>query len=86
MVPAFGTLAVGVLVIGLMFGKSNLVSLVEPHPERIPQEILADKNQLEFFESLDILESLSKHEAQEESKSDAIHSEAPRADVRGQFA
>jgi predicted anti-sigma-YlaC factor YlaD len=28
MVPAFGTLAVGVLVIGLMFGKSNLVSLV----------------------------------------------------------
>jgi predicted anti-sigma-YlaC factor YlaD len=33
MVPAFGTLAVGVLVVGLMFGKSNLISLVEPRPE-----------------------------------------------------
>lgn len=48
MVPAFGSLAVAVLVIGLMFGNDNLKSFVEPRVERIPQEILADKNQLDF--------------------------------------
>jgi putative zinc finger protein len=86
MVPACGTLAVAVLVIGLMFGKSNLVSLVEPQPEKIPQEILADRNQLEFFESLDILEALNKLEAQDEPKTDVINSDANRAGLRGQFA
>ena len=86
MIPAFSTLAVGLFVIGLMFGKSNLVSLVEPHLEKIPQEILADKNQLEFFESLDIIEALSKLEAQEEPKTDGIHSDGNRASLRGQIA
>lgn len=85
-VPAFGTVAVALLVIGLMFGKSNLVSLVEPRPEKIPQEILADKNQLEFFESLDILEALSKLEAQDEPKTEVIDGDASRASLRGQIA
>ena len=86
MVPAFGTLAVALLVIGLMFGKSNLVSLVESRPEKIPQEILADKNQLEFFESLDIIEALSKLEAQDEPKTDVINGDANRVSLRGQIA
>jgi hypothetical protein len=73
-----------VLVVGLMFGKSNLISLVEPRPEKIPQEILADKNQLEFFESLDMLEALSKLEAQDEPKTDATNNHAMRANVREQ--
>lgn len=85
MVPAFGTLAVGVLVVGLMFGKSNLISLVEPRPEKIPQEILADKDQLEFFESLDMLEALSRLEAQDEPKTDAPNHDATRAHVREQI-
>ncbi|HEU4638919.1 MAG TPA: zf-HC2 domain-containing protein, partial [Candidatus Binatia bacterium] len=59
MIPAFGTLAVAVLVIG-MLGKDDLGLFVEPRVPRIPQEILADKNQLEFFESMDILEALSR--------------------------
>lgn len=84
MIPAFGTAAVGVLVIGLMFGKSNLISVVEPRPEKIPQEILADKNQLEFFESMDIIEALSKLEAQDEPKTDATNSDARRASAIGQ--
>jgi hypothetical protein len=86
MVPAFGTVAVALLVIGLMFGKSNLISLVEPHSEKIPQEILADKNQLEFFESLDIIEVLSKLEAQDEPKTEVIESDGNRASLRGQIA
>jgi putative zinc finger protein len=86
MVPAFSTLAVALLVIGLMFGKSNLISLVEPHSDKIPQEILADKNQLEFFESLDIIEVLSKLEAQDEPKTEMNNRDANRASLGGQIA
>ncbi len=84
MVPAFGSLAVAVLVIGLMFGNDNLKLFVEPQVERIPQEILADKNQLEFFESMEILEALSKLEAQDEPKTDVINNDASRAAMLGQ--
>jgi predicted anti-sigma-YlaC factor YlaD len=86
MVPAFGTAAVAVLVIGLMFGKSNLISLVEPRPEKIPQEILADKTQLEFFESMDMLEALSRLEAQDEPKTDATKQDSTQAGLSGQVA
>ena len=75
MMPAFGTVTAAVLVISLMYGKDNVKLFVEPAAERIPQEIVADKNQLEFFKSLDILEALSNLEAQEEPKSDG-----PRTD------
>jgi len=86
LVPAFGSLAVAVLVVGLMFGNDKLNLSVEPQVERIPQEILADKNQLEFFESMEILEALSKLEAQDEPKTDVIKHEASRASVLGQVA
>jgi predicted anti-sigma-YlaC factor YlaD len=60
MLPAFGTIAVAALAIGLVIGKNGWhFSLSQPQ-EKIPQEILADRNQLEFFESMDMLESLSK--------------------------
>jgi hypothetical protein len=86
MVPAFGSLAAAVLVIGLMFGNDKPKLFVEPPAERIPQEILADKNQLEFFESMEILEALSKLEAQDEPKTDVINGDASRAAVPGQVA
>lgn len=84
MVPAFGTLAAAVLVIGLMLGKDDLRLFSEPRVQSIPQEILADKNQLEFFESMDILEALSKLEGQDEPKTDATNSDGGRASVSGQ--
>jgi hypothetical protein len=71
MMPAFGTLTAAVLVIGLMFGKDNLKLFVDPKMEKIPQEIMADQNQLEFFKSMDMLEALDNLEAQDEPKSDA---------------
>ena len=86
MVPAFGSLAAAVLVVGLMFGNDNLKLLVEPQVEKIPQEILADKNQLEFFESMEILEALSKLEAQDEPKTDLINNDGGRAAALGQVA
>jgi putative zinc finger protein len=68
MVPAFGTVAMAVLVVGLLFGRGNLNSFLPRPSEKIPHEILADENQLQFFESMDLLESLSKLEAQDEQK------------------
>jgi predicted anti-sigma-YlaC factor YlaD len=80
MMPAFGTVSAAVLVVALMYGKDNPKVFVEPAAERIPQEIMVDQNQLEFFKSMHILEALSNLEAQEEPKSDG-----PRTD-RDQFA
>ncbi|HWH76199.1 MAG TPA: hypothetical protein VNT76_02465 [Candidatus Binatus sp.] len=59
MVPAFGTAAVAILAIALVVGKGKLTSFIERSPTTLPQEVLADDNQLEFFKSLDMLESLS---------------------------
>lgn len=85
MVPAFGTLAAAVLVIGLTLSKDDLRPFAEPRMQKIPQEILADKNQLDFFESMDILEALSKLERQEESNS-ATPNGGDRAGVYGRVA
>jgi putative zinc finger protein len=78
MVPAFGTVAMAILVIGLLFGKGNL-NLFMHHPsEKIPQEILADENQLQFFESMDLLESLGNLEIQDEHGSDSTNTQSSR--------
>jgi hypothetical protein len=66
MLPAFGTVAVAVLAIGLIFGKGDLTRLTERSSDAIPQEIVADASQLEFFESLDMFVWLSKVRDQDE--------------------
>ena len=86
MMPAFGTVAVAVLVVGLIFGKDNLRLFVEPGVEKLPQEIIADRNQLEFFKSMDMLEALGKLEAQEETKSDGPRTDIERVAGPGQVA
>lgn len=78
MVPAFGTVAVAILVVGLLFGKGNLSSFIHRPSERIPQEILADENQLQFFESMDLLESLGKLEKQDDRKIDSTNTQSSR--------
>lgn len=65
MVPAFGTAAGMILVVGLLFGKGHLDSFLDPHARQIPREIIADSNQLEFFRTMDMLESLEKLEQQD---------------------
>ena len=68
MLPAFGTAAVAALAIGLVVGRGHWHYPFSQTQERIPQEILADTNQLEFFESMDLLENLSSLETQDGSK------------------
>jgi hypothetical protein len=65
MVPAFGTMAATILVVGLLFGKGNLSSFLEQPSRTVPEEIIADNNQLEFFRTMDLLESLDKLEQQD---------------------
>ncbi|HEX2227312.1 MAG TPA: zf-HC2 domain-containing protein [Candidatus Binatia bacterium] len=62
-VPAFGTAMVVMLAVTLLFGDGEWNSAFkqanQPPQEMIPQEILSDSSRLEFFKSLDMLESLN---------------------------
>ena len=82
MVPAFGSVAMAILAIALLFGKGNLSSFTVRATEKIPHEILADENQLQFFESMDMLESLSKLEAQDEQKPEALSPQSSRVTLQ----
>lgn len=62
-VPAFGTAVIAVIALGLVLGKGVPNFHRARLSENIPREILADANQLEFFDSMDILESLRALEA-----------------------
>ncbi len=70
LIPAFGTVAVAVLAVALVFGKSGWNwRLTAPQKQAIPQEILADQSKVEFFKSMDLLESLGVLEKMEGSQS-----------------
>jgi hypothetical protein len=64
LLPAFGTAAVAVLAVTLVFGKAGWNSQPEA-PAALPQEILVDAANVEFFKSMDLLESLSVLEKME---------------------
>ena len=66
LIPAFGTVAVAVLALALVYGKSGWnFQLNRSQQVKIPQEILADANKVELFESMDLLESLGVLEKME---------------------
>jgi len=75
LVPAFGTAVVAALAIALVLEKSDLVSFIGTPSPSIPAEVLVDSNQLEFFKSLEILESLSTLEEQDGGKPDPTTSD-----------
>lgn len=64
-VPAFGTIAIALLALGLVLGKGKLTWFIDRSAASLPQEVLADGEQLEFFKSLDMLESLGRLEERE---------------------
>jgi hypothetical protein len=70
-IPAFGTAVVAALAFGVVLSKGNLYSLYNQPQEIIPREIVTDTEQLEFFRSLDMLESLSVLEGLETSRAEA---------------
>lgn len=81
MMPAFGTVAVAAFAIVLVLEKGDLSFFRDRTPVNIPQEILADSNQLEFFESLDMLESLNKLEEQDGKRSEPRTSQLNQSGV-----
>jgi predicted anti-sigma-YlaC factor YlaD len=74
MLPAFGTAAVAVLAVALVLTKGHWNFSLKQSGESIPQEILVDTNQLEFFKSMDMLEALSKLETLDGTKLETVHS------------
>ncbi len=59
-VPALSTAAAAVLALGLLFGNVGWnLKTSAPSRDKIPQELLTDTGKLEFFKSMDLLESLS---------------------------
>ena len=71
-IPAFGTVAVAALAVTLVFGKAGWnFRLTTAQQEVIPQEILADEAKVEFFKSMDLLESLGYLEKMDGSPQDA---------------
>lgn len=71
LVPAFGTAVVAILAFALVLGKGSWQANPERPVEKIPQEIMADVNQLEFFKSMDMLESLRLIESLDRTKTGA---------------
>lgn len=69
-VPAFGTAAVVILALALTFGNNGWNFLRPANREAIPQEILSNANDLEFFKSMDLVELLLVLEEMDGSKSD----------------
>jgi hypothetical protein len=67
-VPAFGTVAIALLALGLVLGKGKLTLFADHLAASLPQEVLADGEQLEFFKSLDMLESLSRLEEKDDGQ------------------
>ena len=65
LLPAFGTVAIALLAFGLVLGKGKLTLFTDHSAASLPQEVLADAEQLEFFKSLDMLESLDRLDGRE---------------------
>jgi predicted anti-sigma-YlaC factor YlaD len=62
-VPAFGAATVLVFGLTLTLGKVGWNPLSEPKQGLIPQEVLSDENKVEFFKSMELVESLRTLEA-----------------------
>lgn len=62
-VPAFGAATVVVFALTLTLGKVGWNPLSESRQGPIPQEILSDEDKVEFFKSMELVESLSVLEA-----------------------
>jgi anti-sigma factor RsiW len=69
-VPVFATASVAVLAVGLLIGKGGWSPQAVRPRANIPQEILSDASQLEFFNSMDMIESLPVLEALDGSKTE----------------
>jgi hypothetical protein len=65
---------VAVFAVALVLTKGHWNFSLKQSGESIPQEILVDTNQLEFFKSMDMLEALSKLEKLDGTKLETVRS------------
>jgi len=70
--PVFATAAVAVFAVALLIGKGGWNAQSVGLRGNIPQEILTDAGQLEFFNSLDMIESLPALEALDGGKTEPL--------------
>lgn len=70
MVPAVGTVAAAIFALVLVLGKGGSPVTPDQPMEKIPKEVMADVNQLEFFKSMDMLESLRFLESLDRTKAE----------------
>ena len=75
-VPAFGTAAIAVLAVALVLGKGGWSFQPNRSQQNIPSEILTDAKQLEFFNSMDMLESLHVLETLDSTKTESRTSQS----------
>jgi len=73
-VPVFASAAVAVLAVGLFIGKGSWNAQSVGLRANIPQEILTDASQLEFFNSMDVIESLPALEELDGGKTESSSS------------
>lgn len=73
--PALGAAAVVMIALTFIFDRGGVGLQQMPSRDQVPQEILADAAKLDFFKSMDLLESLQRLEEMEGKKpvSDALH-------------
>ena len=70
--PVFATAAVAVLAVGLLIGNGGWNFQSVGPRTNIPQEVLTDASQLEFFNSMDMIESLPALEAVDGGKTEPL--------------
>ena len=74
-VPAFGTAVIAAVAFALVLEKGVLNLPRGGSSDSVPREVLLDSTQLEFFKSMDMLESLSALEALDRSTSEPRRSQ-----------
>lgn len=70
-IPAMGTALVLIVASVLVFNQGVSTVQQEPSQEPVPPEIVADSGKLDFFKSMDLLESLQVLEALDGKRSDS---------------
>lgn len=73
-VPAFATAVIAAIAFGLVLEK-GVPNILGRSSDNIPREIMVDSTQLEFFDSMDMLESLRVLEALDGTKAEPVISQ-----------
>jgi anti-sigma factor RsiW len=74
-VPAFATAVIATFALALVLERGMLDFQRERSWDTVPREVIVDSTQLEFFKSMDMLETLSVLEALDRSANERLHTQ-----------